>query len=159
MYWIFTHILTKCTVQEAKSPVKNLVRQRCAEGFNSGVKWLILYASAHGRGAHNWLCLSQPLLLIRWVFLYNAWHKCYTCRVALDVPIQHLLFFNTPYWQWSFVNPVARFDVFRDLYVRLQQARNLYCRKITSLTISMDFSYVLIIRPNLELTWCFVYMG
>jgi hypothetical protein len=32
--------LKKCRVQEAKSPVRNAVRQSCTKGFNSGVKGL-----------------------------------------------------------------------------------------------------------------------
>jgi hypothetical protein len=62
---VFTHILKKCTIQEAKSPVKNLGRQLCAEGFNSGVKGLIFYCQEPDRLLATGKYQSEHLIYVR----------------------------------------------------------------------------------------------
>jgi hypothetical protein len=56
------HILTKCTVQAANSPVKNIFRQRCVERFNSGLKGLIQGIKVCGFCHEVWRLLRRTVM-------------------------------------------------------------------------------------------------
>jgi hypothetical protein len=55
----------------SKIPVKNLVRQRCAKGFNSGVKGLILPGSVFNLGEKY---LSCDMRLRQWTAVFGSRH-------------------------------------------------------------------------------------
>jgi hypothetical protein len=87
----FTHILTKCTVQETKSPVKNLARQRCAEGFNSGVKGS-MFVTISVNSQHQLLTVLEEEIPRFWILTRSPSTQNVTVSLPCLTPIrQHTI--------------------------------------------------------------------